>query len=260
MVKLVEGLQGRMWASDWAEELRQTDQQKEQNFREKAVMPVAQHLNPVRVLQLVEDTLPDNSILVVDDGDFVGTAAYLVQPRGPLCWLDPGAFGTLGVGAGFALGAKLCRPDAEVWCLFGDGAFGYSLIEFDTFVGHKIPVMALIGNDAGWTQISREQVPSLGSNVACSLAYTDYHKAAQGLGAQGLLLSRKSEDQVVRVRDAQQRCQESPPAVVSILVGSTDSGMAPLPCRASWVSALGSLPTPGLCLAGLEFHPCLPWA
>ena len=53
-------------------------------------MPVAQHLNPVRVLQLVEDTLPDNSILVVDGGDFVGTAAYLVQPRGPLRWLDPG--------------------------------------------------------------------------------------------------------------------------------------------------------------------------
>ena len=170
-----------MWASDWAEELRQTDQQKEQNFREKAVMPVAQHLNPVRVLQLVEDTPPDNSILVVDGGDFVGTAAYLVQPRGPLCWLDPGAFGTLGVGAGFALGAKLCRPDAEVWCLFGDGAFCYSLIEFDTFVGHKIPVMALIGNDAGWTQISREQVPSLGSNVACGLAYT----GEKGLDGQG---------------------------------------------------------------------------
>ena len=53
-MKLVEGLQGRMWASDWAEELRQTDQQKEQNFREKAVMPVAQHLNPVRVLLLVD--------------------------------------------------------------------------------------------------------------------------------------------------------------------------------------------------------------
>lgn len=53
-------------------------------------MPVAQHLNPVRVLQLVEETLPDNSILVVDGGDFVGTAAHLVQPRGPLRWLDPG--------------------------------------------------------------------------------------------------------------------------------------------------------------------------
>nr|KAF6401235.1 ilvB acetolactate synthase like [Rousettus aegyptiacus] len=223
MVKLKEGLQGQTWASDWAEELRQADQKKEQSFWEKAVMPVAQHLNPVRVLQLVEETLPDNSILVMDGGDFVGTAAYLLRPRGPLCWLDPGAFGTLGVGAGFALGAKLCRPDAEVWCLFGDGAFGYSLIEFDTFVRHKIPVMALIGNDAGWTQISREQVPSLGSNVACGLAYTDYHKAAMGLGAQGLLLSRENEDQVVKVlRDAQQQCRDGHPVVVNILIGRTD--------------------------------------
>ena len=89
-------------------------------------MPVLQHLNPVWVLQQVEETLPDNALLVVDGGDFVATAAYLVQPRGPLRWLDPGAFGTLGVGAGFALGAKLCQPEAEVrhwmWetnCLLG---------------------------------------------------------------------------------------------------------------------------------------------
>ncbi|XP_049645242.1 2-hydroxyacyl-CoA lyase 2 [Suncus etruscus] len=223
VLKLAQGLQGQAWAADWAEELRQGDRQKEQDFREKAVRPVAQHLNPVQVLQLVEETLPDNSVLVVDGGDFVGTAAHLVQPRGPLCWLDPGAFGTLGVGAGFALGAKLCRPDSEVWCLFGDGAFGYSLIEFDTFVRHKVPVIALIGNDAGWTQISREQVPVLGSNVACGLAFSDYHQAAIGLGAQGLLLSRDNEDQVVQVlREAQQRCQEGHPVVVNILIGKTD--------------------------------------
>lgn len=56
---------------------------------------MAQHLNPVRVLQLVEEVLPDNSLLVVDGGDFVGTAAHLVQPRGPLRWLDPGKTGPL---------------------------------------------------------------------------------------------------------------------------------------------------------------------
>ncbi|CAH6779380.1 Ilvbl [Phodopus roborovskii] len=114
ILKLVEGLQGQMWASDWGEELRKADQQKEQTYRDKAGMPVSQHLNPVWVLQQVEEMLPDNALLVVDGGDFVATAAYLVQPRGPLRWLDPGAFGTLGVGAGFALGAKLCQPDAEV--------------------------------------------------------------------------------------------------------------------------------------------------
>ncbi|XP_076978020.1 2-hydroxyacyl-CoA lyase 2 isoform X1 [Tamandua tetradactyla] len=223
MLKLVEGLRGQTWAPDWAEELREADRQKEQTFREKAAVPVAQHLNPVQVLQLVEESLPDNSVLVMDGGDFVGTAAHLVQPRGPLRWLDPGAFGTLGVGGGFALGAKLCRPDAEVWCLFGDGAFGYSLIEFDTFVRHKVPVMALVGNDAGWTQIAREQVPCLGSNVACSLAYTDYHKAAMGLGARGLLLSRENEGQVVEVlREAQRLCREGHPVVVNVLIGKTD--------------------------------------
>uniref|UniRef100_A0A2I2Z742 2-hydroxyacyl-CoA lyase 2 n=1 Tax=Gorilla gorilla gorilla TaxID=9595 RepID=A0A2I2Z742_GORGO len=206
VLKLVEGLQGQTWAPDWVEELREADRQKEQTFREKAAMPVAQHLNPVQVLQLVEEMLPDNSILVVDGGDFVGTAAHLVQPRGPLRWLDPG--GTI---------------HQDVWCLFGDGAFGYSLIEFDTFVRHKIPVMALVGNDAGWTQISREQVPSLGSNVACGLAYTDYHKAAMGLGARGLLLSRENEDQVVKVlHDAQQQCRDGHPVVVNILIGRTD--------------------------------------
>lgn len=223
MVKLVEGLQGQTWSSDWVEELRKADQQKEQTYRDKALLPVSQHLNPVRVLQQVEETLPDNALLVVDGGDFVATAAYLVQPRGPLRWLDPGAFGTLGVGAGFALGAKLCQPEAEVWCLFGDGAFGYSLIEFDTFVRHKVPVIALVGNDAGWTQISREQVPRLGSDVACSLAYTDYHKAAMGLGAQGLRLSRDNEDQVAKVlRDGQQLCQDGHAVVVNILIGRTD--------------------------------------
>lgn len=60
------------------------------------------------------------------------------RPRGPLKWLDPGAFGTLGVGGGFALGAKLCRPDSDVWIIYGDGSLGYSVAEFDTFTRHKV--------------------------------------------------------------------------------------------------------------------------
>ena len=70
-------------------------------------------------------------------------------------------FGTLGCGAGFALGASLCRPDHEIWAVFGDGSVGYALAEFDTFVRHGIPVIAVVGNDAGWAQIAREQVKML---------------------------------------------------------------------------------------------------
>lgn len=65
------------------------------------------------------------------------------SPRGPLAWLDPGAFGTLGVGAGFALGAKLCNPEKPVWVIFGDGSLGYSLSEFDTFVRHKVSILEM---------------------------------------------------------------------------------------------------------------------
>ena len=60
------------------------------------------------------------------------------RPRGPLTWLDPGAFGTLGVGGGFALGAKLVRPESEVWIIYGDGSLGYSVAEFDTFTRFKV--------------------------------------------------------------------------------------------------------------------------
>lgn len=63
------------------------------------------------------------------------------RPRGPLQWLDPGPFGTLGVGGGFALGAKLVRPDSEVWIVYGDGSLAYSVAEFDTFTRHKVVIM-----------------------------------------------------------------------------------------------------------------------
>lgn len=68
------------------------------------------------------------------------------------------------------MGAKLCRPDSEIWVVYGDGSVGYSIMEYDSFVRHKAPVLSIVGNDAGWTQIAREQVPMLGSDVACKLA------------------------------------------------------------------------------------------
>ena len=95
----------------------------------------------------------------------------------------------LGVGAGFALGAKLCRPDSEVWILYGDGSAGYSLSEIDTFVRHRLGVLAVVGNDACWMQIARDQVGLLGDDVACKLRRTDYHRVAEGFGGKGFLVA-----------------------------------------------------------------------
>ena len=181
----------------------------------------AEYVNPVSLCRHIDAALPDDSIIVADGGDFVGTASYIVKPRGPLSWLDPGVFGTLGCGAGFALGASLCRPDDEVWILFGDGSVGYALAEFDTFARHDIPVVAVVGNDAGWTQIARDQVRILEDYVGTVLARSDYHDVAAALGGQGVLL--QSAGQVgVCLDEARQALDNGKPVLLNAWLDKTD--------------------------------------
>lgn len=152
-----------------------------------------EYVNPLALFREIDRIASDEAIFVADGGDFVATAAYILRPRGPLRWLDPGVFGTLGVGAGFALGAIANRPGAELWLIWGDGACGFSLIEFDSFVRHGIPVIAVVGNDAGWSQIAREQVKLLGDAVGTTLARSDYDQVAVALGAEGILVRHMHE-------------------------------------------------------------------
>jgi len=144
-----------------------------------------------------------------------------VRPRGPLRWLDPGAYGTLGVGAGFALGAKLVRPDAEVWVIWGDGSLGYGLAEYDTFVRHGLGVIGVVGNDACWMQIAREQVEILHDDVGCALRRSDYHVAAEGLGATGLLV-RSFAEVPAALQRAKEAARQGRPVLVNAHLGATD--------------------------------------
>lgn len=176
----------------WIGTLCERDAAREKEIDTQARLP-GEFVNPVALFRQIERAAGDNAVLVADGGDFVGTASYVLHPRAPLTWLDPGAFGTLGVGAGFALGAAVARPGSEVWIIFGDGACGYGLVEFDTFVRHGIPVIAVVGNDAGWTQIAREQVKMLHDDVATVLARTNYHQVAAGFGAEGIVVKSMAE-------------------------------------------------------------------
>ena len=178
--------------SQWIAALRARDAVRETEIDQQASVP-GDTVNPIALFRTLEKLAGENAVLVADGGDFVATASYVMHPRTPLSWLDPGAFGTLGVGAGFALGAALARPGSEVWIIFGDGASGYGLVEFDTFVRHGIPVIALVGNDAGWTQIAREQVKMLHDDVATVLARTDYHAVAAAFGAEGIIVKSQAE-------------------------------------------------------------------
>jgi acetolactate synthase-like protein len=204
----------------WLAQLRTRDDARNAEIDAQAREPSA-HVNPLHLLQQLNGLLGDDAILVADGGDFVGTASYVLQPRGPLTWLDPGAFGTLGVGAGFALGAKLVHPEAQVWILYGDGSAGYSLTEFDSFVRHDIPVTAIVGNDAGWTQIARDQVELLGDDVGTTLAYTDYDRVAAGFGAAGL---RVDDPELVDEVLAQARtlARQGRPVLINAILGKSD--------------------------------------
>ncbi|XP_053212924.1 2-hydroxyacyl-CoA lyase 2-like [Panonychus citri] len=206
----------------WIKALRERDDSKESKTSTMAEAPTDQHLNPIKLLTELENVIPENSILIADGGDFVGSASYIVRPRGPLCWLDPGAFGTLGCGGGFALGAKAVKPDADVIILYGDGSLGYSMIEYDSFVRHKLPVISVVGNDACWTQIAREQKPILGSDVSCNLAYTNYEKCVDGLGGKGFLLDASNGDNMKAVLTAAiQLARQGSPTLVNVLIGKT---------------------------------------
>ena len=105
--------------------------------------------------------------------------------------------------------------------IFGDGAFGFGMMEFDTFVRHGIPVIAVVGNDGGWAQIAREQVKMLGDDVGTVLARTDYHRAVEGLGADGLVLARP-EDTTSVLTQAREAAAAGRPVLVNAWLGSTD--------------------------------------
>jgi acetolactate synthase-1/2/3 large subunit len=204
----------------WLEHLAGRDAEREADIEDRAAVP-GERVNPLALFRTLDRHLSETSLLVADGGDFVATCSYTVAPRGPLSWLDPGVFGTLGVGAGFALGAKLSRPEAEVWIIYGDGSAAYSLAEFDTFVRHEIPVIALVGNDASWGQIAREQIPMLGDDVGTRLRRTEYHRVAEGYGGAGLLLD-DAERVEETLLEARRIAAEGRPVLVNVLLSKSD--------------------------------------
>jgi len=107
-----------------------------------------------------------------------------------------------------------------VWLIWGDGSSAYSLAEYDTFKRHNLPVIGLIGNDACWTQIEREQIPMFQDDVACPLEYTRYDIVSQGYGAKGLEVG--DEAQVEEVLRAAQKIAETDAVVVNCYVGKSD--------------------------------------
>ncbi len=177
-------------------------------------------LHPLRVFGELIRLLHRDAIVIGDGGDFVSYAGRVIDSFEPGCWLDPGPLGALGCGPGYALAAKLARPDRQVVLLLGDGAFGFSAMEFDTLARHGVAVLAVVGNNGIWALEKHPMEALYGYSVAAELRpSTRYDQIAEALGCHGELVQTPSD-----LRPALDRALASGrPALVNVL---TDPSVA----------------------------------
>jgi acetolactate synthase I/II/III large subunit len=197
----------------WNAELRSVEDEKRVGEQEELADGRAP-IHPLRIYGELRQMLDRDTIVVGDGGDFVSYAGRVIDTYEPGCWMDPGPFGCLGAGPGYALAAKLARPDRQVCLLLGDGAFGFSGLEFDTLVRHEVPVVAVMGNNGIWALEKHPMEFLYGYSVAADLQPgLRYDEVVTALGGHGELVERPDD-----LRPALERAFSSGrPALVNVL-------------------------------------------
>ena len=211
--------------SEWLRSLRNVEDESRAAEREQLRDDRAP-LHPMRVYQELGRLLERDTIVIGDGGDFVSYAGRLVETYEPGCWMDPGPYGCLGSGPGYSIAAAVARPDRRVVLLLGDGAFGFSGLEFDTMVRHELPVVAVVANNGIWALEKHPMESIYGYSVAAELrSETRYDLIVEALGGHGELVRMPGE-----LAPALERAFASgKPALVNVL---TDPSVA-YPRRAS---------------------------
>ncbi len=150
----------------------------------------ARPIHPMRIYGELTRLLADDAVVIGDGGDFVSFAGKYVEPARPGHWLDPGPFGCLGTGLGYAIAARLAWPSAQVVLLLGDGAAGFSLMDADTLVRHGLPVVMICGNNGGWGLEKHPMRALYGYDVAAGLQPAcRYDEVVRALGGAGELVT-----------------------------------------------------------------------
>jgi acetolactate synthase-1/2/3 large subunit len=203
----------------WFESLRAAEAEQREGEREILTDPRSP-LHPARLYAELAPLLERDAIVIGDGGDFVSFAGRLIDSYEPGCWLDPGPFGCLGSGPGYALAAKLAHPERQVVLLQGDGAFGFSGMEWDTLVRHGVAVIGVMGNNGIWALEKHPMEMVYGYSVAAELQPgLRYDQVVEALGGHGELVRAPGE-----LRGAFERALASGrPALINVL---TDPAVA----------------------------------
>lgn len=171
-------------------------------------------LHPMRLYRGLSEVLDRDAIVIGDGGDFVSYAGRVIDTYEPGCWMDPGPFGCLGAGPGQAIGAACAKPGRQICLLLGDGALGFSGMEFDTLARHNLPVVAVVGNNGIWALEKHPMEFLYGYSVAAELRpETPYEKVAEALGCHSELV--RAPDELGPALERAFSC--GGPAVVNVL-------------------------------------------
>jgi acetolactate synthase I/II/III large subunit len=205
--------------SGWLSELRSVEDERRAGEQEE-LSDSRSPLHPMRIYGELQQVIDRDTIVIGDGGDFVSYAGRVIETWQPGCWMDPGPYGCLGSGPGFAIAAAVARPKQRTLLLLGDGAFGFSGLEFDTMVRHGLPVVGVMGNNGIWGLEKHPMEFLYGYSVAAELQpELRYDKVVEDLGGHGELVRTPEE-----LKPALERAFSSgKPALVNVL---TDPSIA----------------------------------
>ncbi len=197
-------------------ELR-ADEASRRQARLEASSSDAAPIHPLRFAREVAEWLDPDGIVIGDGGDIVAHTAGFVAVDRPGSWMDPGPFGCLGVGAPFAMAAKVVHPERPVTVVYGDGSFGFNGMEVESAARQDLPFVGVIGNDGAWGEMKAFHERAYGPEamVAQDLSQdTRYEDMAVALGGYGERVEKPDD-----IKPALDRARESGvPAIVNVLL------------------------------------------
>ena len=190
---IADAIEGAPDTKEWVNALRETEDAK----RDQAQAELHSDSSPIHPMRVYGELVPlleRDAIVIGDGGDFVSYAGREIPSYEGGCWLDPGPFGCLGVGPGYAMAARSLYPDRQVVVMFGDGAIGFSLGELESLVRHNLPVVMIVGNNGIWALEKFPMQALYGYDIAAELRPgLRYDQIVETFGGKGEVVEEPDE-------------------------------------------------------------------